>query len=99
MYKILEHIEKLSIEELEKEEKRTKEIRHKMIYEMRLLEEQIRKLGAIENLLFDVVWEKKEGLGESKTKKEKDALSKIKKYDDMTFDELKAELVERGLLK
>jgi len=97
MWPILEHIEKLDLKTLEHEQKRTKDIRYKMIHELRILEENIRKLGAIEQLISNVILDKMEGVGEHKTKEEM-PLNKIKKYEDMTFDELKAEMIKRGIL-
>lgn len=97
MWKILEHIEKMDDKTLKQEGERTKAIRFKMIHELRILEENIIKLGAIENLIFNVRMDKMKGMGEHKTKDEM-PLNRIKKYEDTTLDELKKEMVERGLL-
>jgi hypothetical protein len=98
MYKILEMIEGMSIETLEKEKEKAQNIRYKLIHEYRLIEETMRKIHSVEMLLDNAIWEKKEGLCEPKKKGDSTAFKRIKDVDNMTIDDLKQQLVNKGLI-
>jgi len=91
-------MERMSLPALKKEKETAKSIRFKMIHELRLLDEAIRKVGAVEQLIENTIWEKTEGLCETKNKGDPSVLKRIEDIDKMSLDELKQHLVRKGLL-